>query len=228
LGRSLRPQAIGIQVHVPDDFTIIRDNTHRLAIYFGDLPDGYGWIFPRKKGASVGICVTAKHARRGRTLLAEFLGTLKLPAELAHTAKGHAIPFYSPVPHMPYCRRGILLAGDAACFVDPITGEGIYYALKSAQAAAEALIRTPANESPAWIYNQVLQQDVIRELSAAWKIAKPLYAFPGASFIAFRDHARLREMHFDILAGRASYADLLSEAPRATLPVLKSLLARII
>ena len=227
LGCSARPASIGIEVHVPYEHALVRDHISRLGFYFGYLPDGYGWIFPRREDASIGIGIPMKYARRARSLLADFLGSLGLPRDLAARAKGHALPLFSPLTRRPFCRGNILLAGDAASFVDPVTGEGIYWALKTGEEAARAISETlPTGKQAAGVYRAALGRHILPELRAAWKMSLPLSAFPQASFNFFQANKRIREMYFQVIAGRLSYVELLEQVPRMPLIIMRSLLAR--
>ncbi len=228
LGCSARPASIGLEVYVPYEHDLIRSHISQLGFYFGYLPDGYGWIFPRREDASIGIGIPMKYARRARSLLSDFLGSLGLPSNLAAGAKGHALPLYSPLVRRPFCRRNILLAGDAASFVDPVTGEGIYWALKSGEEAARAISETlPMGKQAASVYTAALARHILPELRAAWKVSLPLYTFPQASFNLFQSNKRIREMQFQVIAGRLSYLELLAQIPRIPLIIIKSLLARL-
>jgi len=140
-----------------------------------------------------------------------FLGKLKIPEKYASATKGHLIPAFSPFTVNRYCRRNILLVGDAGSFVDPITGEGIYYALKSGQDAACSILNAGPGETASDTYKQLVENGIIRELRAAWKIAKPLYALPNLSFRLYNANAAIREKHFQVLLGQATYSELWSE-----------------
>jgi geranylgeranyl reductase family protein len=115
-----------------DETTVIR---------FLEGMEGYAWIFPREDHFSIGIGVEMKH---GKTVRSEFEKFMKAYA-------GHAKPFSTWAAVLPLIKdpkffevptsgEGWLLIGDAAGHVDPITGEGITYALWSAEIAAEAIV----------------------------------------------------------------------------------------
>ena len=229
LGCSARAASIGLEVYVPCEHTLIRNHISKLGFYFGYLPEGYGWIFPRKEDVSIGIGIPMKYASRVRGLLADFLGSLGLPRDLAAGARGHALPLFSPLTRRSFCRRNILLTGDAASFIDPVTGEGIYWALKSGEEAARAISETlPAGEQAASVYTAALGRHILPELRAAWKVSLPLNAFPLASFNFFQANKLIREMHFHVIAGRSSYVELMAQVPRMPLLMMKSLLARLL
>jgi len=105
--------------------------------------EGYLWSFPRADHLSVGIC-----AKMGQTSsqqlhrhLDEFVEEERIPMEGAQLYS-HVLP--SPQAQTLRGRRIVgnnwALAGDAAACVDPITGEGLFYALRSGDLLAQALI----------------------------------------------------------------------------------------
>jgi geranylgeranyl reductase family protein len=109
-----------------------------------DLPCGYGWLFPPVEGlANVGVYQRAdRYQKRGgqlRALLHDFLAR--------HPDRFAAAEMVGPVRSwaLPLCLHrwppggapGLLLCGDAGSFVDPLSGEGIWQALRTGQLAAE-------------------------------------------------------------------------------------------
>jgi len=226
-GYHSHPADIGLEVHVSDEHAVVKEHLHKLGFYFGDFPDGYAWIFPRRNDASIGLGLPMKQARRARGLLSDFLVLLGLPRELADKARGHGIPLFSPLIRKPFCRGNILLAGDAASFIDPITAEGIFYALKSGEEAAGAIIRTlSSNTEAAGVYKNALSNSILPELKAAWKLSIPFNAFQQATFHAIMNNARLRQMQFDVMVGRRSYQEILAQFPNIISLIKKIISAR--
>jgi geranylgeranyl reductase family protein len=105
------------------------------------LPFGYAWIFPAADGLSnVGVYqradAYARHGRKLDALLEEFVRRKVerfRDAERAGRARAWSLPL-SPWPG-PLSGPGLLLAGDAAGFVDPLSGEGIWQGLHSGMLA---------------------------------------------------------------------------------------------
>jgi len=226
-GYTARPADIGLEVHVSDEFAVVKEHLHKLGFYFGAFPDGYTWIFPRRKDASIGLGLPMKQAPRARGLLSDFLASLGLPRELAGKSRGHGIPLFSPLTRRPFCRGNILLAGDAASFVDPITAEGIYYALKSGEEAAGAIIKTLSSSTgAAGAYQNALSSSILPELKAAWKLSIPFYAFQQTTFHAVMNNARLRQLQFDVMVGRRSYQEILTQFPNIISLMKKIISAR--
>lgn len=109
----------------------------------------YGWLFPLPEGgANVGIGIRMDQLRAGgQSLRAIFESFLALPrveaalrgARLRSRAKGHPLPMTTdPGPNV-FDRA--VLAGDAAGFVNPLTGEGIEYALESGELAGRVVVQ---------------------------------------------------------------------------------------
>lgn len=113
-----------------------------MEFYFSKLIayNGYGWIFPKDNAVTVGV----GQAASARTNVSERLDYFVKKHPLAKkklknakiTSTGSAcLPFHG-FSKKPYA-KGILAAGDCAGFVMPFTGEGIYYAIRSGEFAAE-------------------------------------------------------------------------------------------
>ena len=120
---------------------LLKHFSTRTWMDFGAVDKGYGWIFPRKNYFNIGLYKTAA-ATRNRSLrqqLAAFAqGNPLLRNCRIEGIRGGALPL--AVPGVDVCRGAILLAGDAAGLCESIFGEGIYYALRSAQLAEKSIM----------------------------------------------------------------------------------------
>jgi flavin-dependent dehydrogenase len=110
------------------------------------------------------------------------------------------------------------LLGDAAGFADPVTGEGIYYALRSAELFAEAYL----NELPQ-SYENRWREDFGAELRRAAQMRPRFYGnFWGAPFtermIEFaRGHRGVKRVLGDLVAGEQGYVDLKKKLVKSAL-----------
>ncbi len=112
-----------------------------LTFDFAPVKRGYGWLFPRDAHVNVGLYVeqhgapadTVDRAALDRYIASRF-GAGRLCSKPVGQFLGLGAARYQPAPGTQ-----VLLAGDAAGFVDPLTGEGIYGAIRSGQAAAAAI-----------------------------------------------------------------------------------------
>jgi flavin-dependent dehydrogenase len=97
----------------------------------------------------------------------------------------------------------VLLAGDAGSFVDPLTGEGIYYALKSGQFAAEAAAK-------ALIEGDEMQAETFYE--KLWRREFRFHEFSvGYAFQALLNNEHLLESIMKFASGKQSRANLLAD-----------------
>jgi len=105
-------------------------------------PDYYGWIFPRSEVLSLGVGTTYEHAGK----LEEYLKELRRVNEKFLTGAEFIKRTSAVIPKAMYPTPGkeqVLLCGDAAGFVLPGCGEGIYFAMESGLRAAQAIIDAP-------------------------------------------------------------------------------------
>jgi flavin-dependent dehydrogenase len=206
---------------------------------------GYAWAFPRLDHISFGIATTqdAFEHRPLDDLLWQFmLGYYRqredpeaklwvsrkkdserdecIMRALRSTAERYAarIPGLSPSMwnKRVACGENWALLGDAAGFADPVTGEGIYYALRSAELFAESyLAGEPLN------YEQRWREDFGRELQRASQMRRRFYGnFWGAPFtermIEFaRGHRGIKRVLGDLVAGDQGYTDLKKKLARS-------------
>jgi len=113
-----------------------------MEFYFSKLIayNGYGWIFPKDNAVTVGIGQSASEHTNVSERLDYFvkkhpLAKKKLKGAKITSVGSACLPFHG-FSKKPYA-KGILAAGDCAGFVMPFTGEGIYYAIRSGEFAAE-------------------------------------------------------------------------------------------
>jgi flavin-dependent dehydrogenase len=116
------------------------------------------------------------------------------------------------------CGEGWALLGDAAGFADPVTGEGIYYALRSAELFAEAFLEGRAEE-----YEKRWREDFGAELRRASQMRRRFYGnFWGAPFtermIEFaQGHRGIKKVLGDLVAGEQGYVGLKKKLARSAL-----------
>ncbi|MGC2416763.1 MAG: NAD(P)/FAD-dependent oxidoreductase [Candidatus Acidiferrales bacterium] len=175
--------------------------------------EGYLWSFPRADHLSVGICAKMgqSSSQQLRRHLDAFVEEENIPMEGARLYS-HVLP--SPQAQTIRGRRIVgrnwAMAGDAAACVDPVTGEGLYYALRSGDLLAQALI-----EGQLQAYPERLRAAFSADLEFAASIARKLFRgnFLGGAITtrmvqllnyspAFRDLMR------DVFSGSQDYRTL--------------------
>ncbi len=184
-----------------------------LKIRFLPRFQGYIWSFPRVDHLSVGICapLTAAGPAVLRLHLEAFLRDEGLRADGAQLYS-HLLPApqAATLRRRPIVGSDWALIGDAAATVDPITGEGLYYALRSGELLARALLAGVPAQYPAW-----LAEEFGRELERAAELCPRFYLgnFLGRPVtvrtVQFaRYSTRFRQVLGDLFAGLQDYGSL--------------------
>jgi flavin-dependent dehydrogenase len=142
---------------------------------------------------------------------------LHYPALLDPEAEryAHTIPCPSSDPRsiLEIAGDGFALVGDAAGLGDPITGEGIYYALRSSELLASALLE---DGSPARYPERALE-DFGRDLLKATALHRRFYAagFSGRMVRFAAQSPAVRRILGELVLGRQGYRGLKRRLLRA-------------
>jgi len=135
-GESFNRDTIGFGLEMEVPLSVEVPTITDPEIYFGLLDWGYGWVFPKGETLTAGVGGLLRKNPKMREGFENFLAQRfgRLPAA---KIKGHFIPFgdFRKTPG----RGNVLLCGDAAGLVEPITGEGIAFAMLSGSFAAEGI-----------------------------------------------------------------------------------------
>ena len=185
--------------------------TAPMAVRFVTDLSGYLWLFPRPDHVGVGICAPLAAVPTKRLLdRLQREVAVSFPALLDDEAPryAHTIPSPSADPRSILEVAGArwALVGDAAAFADPITGEGIFFALRSAIVLAQTLRESG---SPAGYPARALE-DFGRELNKAAALRDRFYS-PGLArrMIAYARRSRaIRGVLADLVLGEQGYVSL--------------------
>jgi len=195
--------AIEWELHLPpEEFGRFYD-TARFD--FGFIEAGYAWVFPKRNHLSVGILTTGRSNVNLATRLEEYLRSLGITQWDRVEKHGYVIPL-EPRGE-PLARGRVLLTGDAAGLVDPITAEGISYALWSGRLAAEAIAE--GSPDPAHVtrrYQELLETHILGDLRAGRWLANLVYHQPHLRHWAFRlQGPRLTQFAARVVMGERGY-----------------------
>lgn len=184
-------------------------SSRRIDIGLEADPAGYLWSFPRLDHLAMGICAQADETTSA-TLLASASRWLD-----KHVSGGTRERYSWPIPSLraETLRRerpagdGWMLVGDAAGLVDPITREGIYFALASANLAAASLLD---GSDPAAEYVARVRSEIHTELILAARLKTRFFRphFMALLVSALQRSARIREVMADLVAGEQPYHSL--------------------
>jgi geranylgeranyl reductase family protein len=197
-----------IEVELPGDSRAWQRYAHAARFDFGTVPSGYAWVFPKRSHLSIGILRTQRGKVTLRRLLERYASRLHIPLDAQAEWHGALIPL---APRRPLSRGRVLLCGDAAGLVDPVTCEGISHALRSGALVAQAI--TDAGDRAADAgkrYHAALRRDILPELRRAHVLANVLYRNVALRNWLFRRLGQsLCEAMVDVITGARTYGDLL-------------------
>ena len=207
-GKSFEKEKIAFALEVEVDRALSERDVNVPELYFGVAKWGYGWVFPKEKTLTVGIA--GRHTKNPdlKKELYDFL--INLFGSVPDVKiKGHYIPFgnYRKIPGADRA----LLVGDAAGVVDPITGEGIAYAMQSGYFAALAVIDSENSEKNIDVIKAYTRR--YSEITSALDYANKLryLFFPKISeslFVrVFPATTQLPLMHMNLIAGKIDYKE---------------------
>ncbi|MFH1453364.1 MAG: geranylgeranyl reductase family protein [Armatimonadota bacterium] len=185
------------------------------AVWFdlGDVPHGYGWIFPKADFLTLGMGlfynVKRKIKKDPKIYLYDFYKKNKLTNNLnIEKVRGCFISTLID-ERSSISSGGVFLAGEAAGLVDPFTGEGIYHAIYSSKILSEFIINNFDHpEIINKLYKKRIKDEVLSEFKIAERLAVLVYTFPRLCFNILQDYRHLGSYYYQLLVGNVSYKDL--------------------
>lgn len=198
---------IGIEaeISVPRERLVKWDSL--MGLDLGHIPGGYGWIFPKKDHLSTGVGGSLCQAKRLKPGYQKVLSSQDLGDYEITKLRSHFLPVRRNGAAIQQERS--LLLGDAAGLVDPLTGEGIYYAIKSAQIAAPIITHClQAGIIDLEGYQEAVNKEIMPELKASQALLRLFSRFPGLCFDAVEGSERLWRASCRLLRGEESYISL--------------------
>jgi flavin-dependent dehydrogenase len=166
---------------------------HEVEFYlYDDLLPGYAWIFPAGDNvANIGLGMRLDQFRKLKKNLKQMLNDfLEMPA-IRDRLKGNCDVRDVAIWQLNFCSQerlqhaydGALLVGDAAGFINPLTGGGIHNALISACLAAdtihEALRRGDVSREQLKIYEQRCDEAMWSTMRKSFFYQRILMNYPG-------------------------------------------------
>jgi geranylgeranyl reductase family protein len=214
-------RSVGTQLRPEDTMSAlgyyVPGSQARIDIQFLAHLEGYIWVFPRCGHLSVGICGKGEAA-----------GALRRRLELYMSQRGiswKGASFFSHLlPSLDTASwrgnrvsgEGWMAVGDAAGLVDPITGEGLYYAIRSADLAARTLLsETCAPADRPAEYRALLRRDFAADLEFGSRLAKRVFlgrfllgSVPARMVQFTRRSPRFADIIQDLFSGKQPYLGL--------------------
>ena len=212
------------EAEIMADPVMVKKLSHTVFLDWGTFPGGYGWVFPKKDHFSIGVGGPASLSKYMMPYYQRFLRYLESGYWMADGGSGmkevegnfvlKTISLKSwPIPvrmkkshfHCGY----VLVAGDAGGLTDPLTGEGIYYAVRSGKLAAAACSDFLQGKSQSLeSYTESINQELMGELLEANHIKDLFNTAPRRIHNMVRDNDRAWKAFGKILRGERWYADV--------------------
>jgi geranylgeranyl reductase family protein len=172
----------------------------------GVIPAGYGWVFPKRDHLNVGLYRFAK--RRDnlvmKVLLERFIGRYRILREHREAkVKSFVIPVRPVAARL--ARDGVVLVGDAAGVGEAFFGEGIFYAVRSANLAASAVLSHLESGASLSAYDRAMW-GLRRDLSCSRVLARLFYISPRLGFQYAVRTGRINDLFTGVIAGTVTPA----------------------
>ena len=191
---------------------------------------GYSWVFPRRDTVNIGFGGEAREMKSIdiRGVFNSYLGYLRgrglLPRGVSiNRLHGGFLPSGGPISR--FFDDRVLLVGDAAGFVSPLSGEGIYYAIDSGRIASNVIISAFKEDRFDSSFLRIYQRECMRSWGEELRFLRIyrdiLMWFPELTQRFAERDSLLREYYVKVFNGSISIRD-------ATLGILKHLLKGIL
>jgi flavin-dependent dehydrogenase len=179
----------------------------QVQMELGCITGGYAWVFPKRDHLTTGVACHTSKARHLNHQHQKFLDSLSIGNYTITRSSSHLIPT---------CTKGrfiwqnkALLLGDAAGLADPLTGEGIYYAIQSAQFAALVIVNSLAHDKVKLEdYQEAVDEKIMSELRIARVLSKLFIRFPHLAFRMLKRRDGVWRAGFGLMSGELQYADI--------------------
>ena len=156
-----------------------------IHLDFGGVPNGYGWVFPKREWLidRNRWYVSRREENEPPQVLQRLCQKLPYLKEgRMGRVLGHPLPaFYDEGQKVS--RGKVLLVGDAAHLMDPLMGEGIYYALRSGMLAAETILQSKEKGvSPSDLYQNLVHHELFENLKWALYFSRFVFRFTKLAY----------------------------------------------
>jgi geranylgeranyl reductase family protein len=179
----------------------------RIAIDIGRVQGGYGWVFPKANHLSVGIACRSDKAKGLKRIFRDYLDSLKFGQHAIVKWTAGLLPVCVGQPVVAQGRAIVL--GDAAGLADPLTGEGIYNAILSAQLGATAIEKALSSGKAALDdYSETVAVTIIPQMKLACVFSEVLSRVPFKLFRALNQDEKVWKACCDMLRGRMDYVTI--------------------
>ncbi|THJ22766.1 MAG: geranylgeranyl reductase family protein [Nitrospira sp. CG24E] len=175
---------------------------------------GYAWVFPKQGRLSVGVGEFQSKPASLKNTFDRFvrgekgLANLEIPKPL-----GHPLPLFSkriePYKEQEpgeFVNGRALLVGDAGHLVDPLFGEGIYYAVRSGKMAATTVLGQLHDRNKSlWGFELAIREELYPEFRICSRLADIVYMFPRLCHRLLTPYQAVIQLYYEVMQGKETY-----------------------
>lgn len=180
---------------------------------FGTIENGYAWNFPKADGYSIGAAIfrgPEKKSQNLRECIAEYSTLFDVEVK---SIKHYGHPIFAWNGSQTLHTQNAVLAGEAACVVDPFTLEGIRPSIFSGVKASEAIAHALSGDIDALPrYTQVMHEEWGSEMIWAQRLARVFYRIPRIAYEVGIKQPRATKRMAQILTGQVRYSEVVKNA----------------
>jgi len=207
-----RRLGIALEANVSPRGGLGREWLTLIGLDLGAPRGGYGWMFPRGDHVNIGVGGWVHAALGLRALLDRLIRFYGFDPSTMSGVRGYHLPIRRP--DAPLVWGNVLLTGDAAGLLDPLTGEGIHAAICSGRAAASHLAAYLDGAAPDLQgYARELAAELLPDLHVAARLHASIDRAPGAFFAGVRYVPRAWDLMCRILRGDQTYIGVVRRIP---------------
>ena len=183
----------------------------QIYFEFGMVKNGYIWNFPKADGYSIGVgTFRGGEPQDFKSIVSEYAKMFDVDIN-SSKQYGHPICLWDGDQKLH--TQNAVLAGEAACIVDPFTAEGIRPSIFSGLKASEAIDQALAGDENALLkYSQAIAQEWGAEMKWAQRLAAAFYQFPKLGYNAGVKRPSATVTMSKILSGELRYSDVANRA----------------
>ena len=162
--------------------TVARERyARRAVIELAGIPGGYGWVFAKGDHVNVGVGAWESEGPRIREHLRRLCAAHGIDDGDLEQLRGHRLPLRRPGTRIAGDR--VLVVGDAAGLIDPVSGDGMYECFVSSRLAADAIVDLLGGRAASLEpYEAAVDEALMPLHNASWKLKKALDRWPRASW----------------------------------------------
>ncbi|MBI3603306.1 MAG: geranylgeranyl reductase family protein [Nitrospirae bacterium] len=188
----------------------------KVLIDLGATQRGYAWIFPKTERLSIGVAEFRGRPASPKDVFDRFVRDEKGLAGLSVPRPiGHPLPLFNSAEaaQTGLVQHRAILVGDAGHLVDPLFGEGIYYAVRSGQIAAASVLGTFHDRRRTLLdYELAVAREIYAEFRVASRLARIVYTFPRLCHRLMHRYQEVIDLYYEVLRGKQTYQTFFRKA----------------